>query len=252
MQVQTMVQWNFKQRYTIKPHKCSHCSQWNKVCLRPKKYTYVILQSWILAWVIVIILTAIRLTIFVLVLLFVSIFMLEVHVLKTNPVKPPDEGCVPKPLGGIKSSKSVNSLTHVILLVLELFSTSGCSSMREQHTGQQSKVTFTTSHTNSCEIGESDSRHGVLLDRKLLFSLHSQTWHARKSMHCPHKSPRFLSIQETHSLAPDILQVSVCLWDCSANQNMFINENKHKNVTLSVRHLLSESEIESGCVMNVV
>lgn len=155
MQVQTMVQWNFKQRYTIKPHKCSHCSQWNKVCLRPKKYTYVILLSWILAWVIVIIVTAIRLTIFVLVLLFVSIFMLEVHVLKTNPVKPPDEGCVPKPLGGIKSNKSVNSLTHVILLVLELFSTSGCSSMREQHTGQQSKVTFTTSHTNSCEIGES-------------------------------------------------------------------------------------------------
>lgn len=32
-------------------------------------------------------------------------------------------------------------------------------------------------------------------------------------MHCPHKSPHFLSIQETvtHSLAPDILQVSVCL-----------------------------------------
>lgn len=54
-------------------------------------------------------------------------------------------------------------------------------------------------------------------------------------MHCPHKSPHFLSIQETvsHSLAPDILQVSVCLWDCSANHNMFINENKRKNATLS-------------------
>lgn len=63
-------------------------------------------------------------------------------------------------------------------------------------------------------------------------------------MHCPHKSPHFLSIQETVScsLAPDILQVSVCLWDCSANQNMFIKENKRKNVTLSACHLLSEGE----------
>lgn len=33
---------------------------------------------------------------------------------------------------------------------------------------------------------------------------------------------------------------------------MFSNDNKHKNVTLSVCHLLSNSEIESGCVMNVV
>lgn len=31
----------------------------------------------------------------------------------------------------------------------------GCRSMRKQPTGQQSKVTFTTSHTNSCEIVES-------------------------------------------------------------------------------------------------
>lgn len=77
-------------------------------------------------------------------------------------------------------------------------------------------------------------------------------------MHCPHKSPHFLSIQETvsHSLAPDILQVSGSVCEIVlANQNMFINENKRKNVTLSARHLLSErasAEIESGCVMNVV
>lgn len=36
---------------------------------------------------------------------------------------------------------------------------------------------------------------------------------------------------------------SVCK-DCSANHNMFINDNK-KNATLSVRHLLSNTEIES-------
>lgn len=33
---------------------------------------------------------------------------------------------------------------------------------------------------------------------------------------------------------------------------MFINDNKQKIVTLSVRHLLSNIEIESACVMNVV
>lgn len=91
---------------------------------------------------------------------------------------------------------------------------------------------------------EPDSQRGILFDRKWLFSLPSQTWYARKSMHCPHKSPHFLSIQETVtcSLAPDTLQVSGCLWYCSANQSMFINENKHRNVALSVRHLLSECE----------
>lgn len=78
--------------------------------------------------------------------------------------------------------------------------------------GQQSKVTLTTSHTKRLGIllRVRLAWHGILLSRKQLFSLHSQTWHARKSMHCPHKSPHFLSIQETvsHSLAPDILQVS--------------------------------------------
>ncbi|CAF98092.1 unnamed protein product [Tetraodon nigroviridis] len=47
--------------------------------------------------------------------------------------------------------------------------------------------------------------------KKLLVSLRSQTWQGRKSMHCPHKSPLFLSTRETHLLAADILQVSFCL-----------------------------------------
>lgn len=47
------------------------------------------------------------------------------------------------------------------------------------------------------------------------------------------------------------LLVSFCLEDCSANHNMFINDNKQKNETLSVPHWLSNSEIESGRVMNV-
>lgn len=33
---------------------------------------------------------------------------------------------------------------------------------------------------------------------------------------------------------------------------MFINDNKQKNETLSVRHLLSNSEIELGCMVNAV
>lgn len=120
-------------------------------------------------------------------------------------------------------------------------STSTNSLKRLQHT-----VRVATSQSNSCELIESDSWHGILLNRKLLFSVHSQTRQGRKSMHCPHKNPHFLSTQETHLLAPDILQVLFCLWDCSANHNMFINDNKHKNATLSVR------EIESGRVINVV
>lgn len=33
---------------------------------------------------------------------------------------------------------------------------------------------------------------------------------------------------------------------------MFINEDKHKNAALSVRHWLTRSQNESGLVMNVV
>lgn len=88
-------------------------------------------------------------------------------------------------------------------------------------------VKITISHRNSCELMKWDNWHGILLNRKLLFSLPSQTWQGRKSMHCPHKSPQFPSAQEPLSLAPDILQLSFCLEDCSAN-HMFINGDKQE------------------------
>lgn len=184
----------------------------------------------------------------------------------SNLVKHPDEGCVPDCIGGLKRTEWVLfpiwfpvSLEHLagwwssdstlfLLLwtekTLSLFCLGVQFDEKAAHRATVQSYFHNLSHSQLWDCWESDSWHGILLSRKQLFSLHSQTWHARKSMHCPHKSPHFLSIQETvtHLLAPDILRVSVCLWDCSANQNMFINENKHKNATLSVRHLLCEGE----------
>lgn len=91
---------------------------------------------------------------------------------------------------GVAFSGGVHSEERIYAHML--FCTSGCRSRRRQPAG-----------LTVVRLLSRIAVHGILLNRKQLFSRHFQTWRALKSMHCPHKSPHFLSIQETvtHPLA---------------------------------------------------
>lgn len=134
-----------------------------------------------------------------------------------------------------------------------LFSTSGCSLIEKQLTWSKSKVMFSTSHTNSCEIVEGqiagmaffstgscsflcNPRPGMLGNQctALINALTSCLYR---------KLTRLLLISwRSQSVCEIVLPIKTCL-SMKTSKGMW---------SYQVRHLLSKSEIESYCMINVV